>query len=78
MPRAHYKIGDKVIIKVVDKICKNYKNKIGKITLTDRIKQGFSDHWDYEVTFDEGFTYPFAPEEIRSLVNTQLLFDFMG
>ena len=75
----NFKIGDKVIAVICDTYCEKYKGKIGEITDTDRIKRRLSHRWDYEVTFDDGFDYPFSPWEIKKAItkNQQLLFDFM-
>jgi len=73
-------MGDKVIVTVFDPYCTKYKGKVGKITDIGRLKKGFSSRWDYEVTFDDGFAYPFTPNEIKKAItkNQQLEFDFMG
>jgi len=72
-------VGDKAITIICDNTCEKYKGKIGIIIDTDRIKHGFSAHWDYEMEFDDGFTYVFSNEEIKKVIikNQQLLFDFM-
>ena len=72
-----FKLGDKVIIIISDTICRKYKHKIGKITTVDKIKKGYSNRYDYDVTFNDGFIYPFAPNEIRKVTNQQLEFNFM-
>ena len=74
-----FKVGDKVKIVISDPHCEKYINNIGVIRIVDRIKKGFSTHWDYEVRFSDGFCYVFTPIEIKKLItkNQQLLFDFM-
>lgn len=74
-----YKVGDKVKIIIFDSYCNSYKNEIGIITLTDRIKKGYSSRWDYEVQFNDGYVYPFSPEEVEKVpTKGQLLFPFMN
>ena len=50
-----FKRGDKAIVIICDRTCEKYKGKIGIIIDTDRIKQGYSTRWDYEMEFDDEF-----------------------
>lgn len=74
------KIGDKV--RITDKeLHRRYVGNTGTIMVTDRIKKGFSNFWDYKVKFDNknlGF-YVFNRSEIEPIFtkNQQLLFEFM-
>ena len=75
-----FRLNNKVIITEFDRCFseKDYKNKIATIIDTDRIKRGYSNHWDYEVEFENGLTYVYADNELK-LVHKypQLLFDFV-
>lgn len=74
------KIGNKVRITDTESY-KVYVGKTGTIIDTDRIKNRFSNQWDYEVEFDDKSlgSYPFDRSEIKliSTKNQQLLFEFM-
>ena len=74
-----FKVGEKAVVIVCDNSCEKYKGKTGTIIDTDRIKHGYSNYWDYEMEFSDGFCYVFSDEEIEKVIikNKQLLFEFM-
>lgn len=79
--KKKFTLGDRVKINNKE-IRKILRGRVGTITVTDRIKKGFSEVWDYEVHFDDKISpdYVFAPEEMdrEFTKGEQLLFSFMA
>lgn len=80
MNKKKFKLGDRVRINNKE-LCKSCRGKTGTIIQTDRIRKGFSETWDYEVSFDDKTLedYVFTPEEMEKefAKGEQLLFEFM-
>lgn len=78
--KKKFTLGDRVKINNKESQ-KRYRGKVGTITVTDRIRRGFSINWDYEVYFDDKMlpNYIFSIKEMdrEFTKGEQLLFPFM-